>query len=335
MIREVHAEGMAVDGLQPRVLLIDDNGKPRTALRMGLDAAGWIVSEASTGAEAIALAQEGQPDVIVLDLGLPNSDRRSVLAELKSSVETEWIPVVTVSEIGEGSMVGNLLREGAEDFIQKPVSLDELEARLVAARRVAVEHRKSQVSESRYRQLVDLAAEGIFSIDTEGIVVFVNRAGTHMLGRDQEEILGRNIFEFMDEDAQAATEGYGEARRAGELGSYESRLVGADGETVWVHVQASPLYDLTGGYTGSVVMATNLTSRRARGAVPTGERSQIQIDVRTWAIRHRRDFDRWSLRACESGAVQDSRLLRRATHCHDARRRLPPGGRRADWTTPC
>jgi two-component system sensor histidine kinase/response regulator len=263
MILEVHAERIAADGLQPKVLLIDDDGDSRAAIRRGLDAAGWTVAEASTGAEAMAMAQEGQPDVIVLDLGLPNSDRRWVLAELKSSVGTEWIPVVTVSDRGEGSTVGNLLREGAEDFIQKPISMDELEARLVAARRVAVEHRKSQVSESRYRQLVDLAAEAILLIDTEGIVMFVNRAATDMLGRDQEAILGRHVFEFMDEDAQAATEGRGEARRAGQHGSYESRLVDAEGGTIWVQVEASPLYDLAGGYTGSVVMATNLTSRRA------------------------------------------------------------------------
>ena len=263
MIHEVDAERIAADGLQPKVLVVDDDGEPRTAIRIGLDAAGWNVIEASTGVEAIARAQEGQPDVIVLDLGLTNSDRRWVLAELKSSVETEWIPVVTVSDPGEGSTAGNLLREGAEDFIQKPISLDELEARLVAARRVAVEHRKSQMSESRYRQLVDIAAEAIFLIDTEGIVKFVNRAATEMLGRDQDEILGRHVFEFMDEDAQAATEGQGEARRRGQLGSYETRLVDADGGTIWVQVAASPIYDLAGGYTGSVVMATNLTSRRA------------------------------------------------------------------------
>jgi PAS domain S-box-containing protein len=263
MILEVHAEGIAADGLQPKVLLIDDDDESRAAIRIGLDAAGWIVAEASTGAEAVVMAQEGQPDVIVLDLGLPNSDRRWVLAELKASVGTEWIPVVTVSDRGEGSTAGNLLREGAEDFIQKPISLDELEARLVAARRVAVEHRKSQVSESRYRQLVDLAAEAILLIDTEGIVMFVNRAATDMLGRDEDEILGRHVFEFMHEDAQFATEGQGEARRAGQHGSYESRLVGAEGETIWVQVEASPIHDLAGGYTGSVVMATNLTSRRA------------------------------------------------------------------------
>jgi PAS domain S-box-containing protein len=263
MIRGVHPEGITADGLQPKVLLIDDDGEPRTVIRRGLDVAGWSVAEASTGAEAMAMAKEGQPDVIVLDLGLPHSDRRWVLAELKSSLETEWIPVVTVSDRGEGSTVSNLLREGAEDFIQKPISLDELEARLVAARRVTVAHRKSQVSESRYRQLVDLAAEAVFLIDTEGIVMFVNRAATDMLGRDQEEIIGRHVFEFMDEDAQAATEGQGDARRAGQLGSYESRLVDAEGETIWVQVAASPIYDLAGGYTGSVVMATNLTSRRA------------------------------------------------------------------------
>jgi two-component system sensor histidine kinase/response regulator len=263
MIREVQAEKTSADALQPSVLLVDDDSDLRAAVRVWLDGAGWTVTEASTGAEAIATAQGVQPDVIVLDLGLPPSDRRWVLAELKSSVATAWIPVVMVSDRREDSTVGDLLRAGAEDYIQKPISLNELEARLVAARRVAVEHRTSQASEGRYRQLVDLAAEAIFLIDTEGIVTFVNPAATDMLGRDEQQILGRHVFEFMDEDAQAATAGQGDERRSGKLGSYESRLLDADGRTIWVQVGASPIYDLEGSYTGSVVMATNLTSRRA------------------------------------------------------------------------
>jgi len=274
MIREVYVEGIDAEGLQPRVLLIDDDGDLRTSLRIGLDATGWAVTEASTGAEAIAMAQAGQPDVIVLDLGLPGSDRRWVLAELKSSVETGWIPVVMVSDREEDSAADNLLREGAADYIQKPLSLDKLEARLVAARRMAIEHRKFQVSEGRYRQLVELAAEAIFWIDTEGIVLLVNRAATDMLKRNQEQVLGRHIFEFMDEDAQAATEGQAEARQSGKVGSYESRLLDADGRTIWVQVAASPIYDLEGVYTGSVVMATNLTSRR------TAEQSLRESEAR-------------------------------------------------------
>ena len=255
--------GTVVDLSQPKVLLIDDEADLRLAIRLELDAAGWAVTEAWTAAQAIAMAQQYQPDVIVLDLGLPDGDGHGVMAELKSSVETGWIPVVILSASTEASMVSSLLREGAQDYIFKPFSPDELEARLIAARRVAVEHRQLQVSEGRYRQLVDLAAEGIISIDAEGIVTFVNASAIAMLGRDLEQIVGRPVFEFMDEEAEAMMNEQTAARRSGIRGSYENRFLGALGRPVWVQVAATPIVDSNGIYAGAVAMVTDMTARRA------------------------------------------------------------------------
>ncbi|HWD51237.1 MAG TPA: PAS domain S-box protein [Acidimicrobiales bacterium] len=256
------SEYVAADRDQPRVLLIDDDVDLRLAVRSVLDAAGWAVAEASTRAEAMAMVRQCQPQVIVLDLELPDENGRAVLAELKGSVESGWIPVVVLSGLTDGSTASSLLREGAQDYIQKPFSPDELEARLVGARRVAVQHRQLQLSEGKYRQLVDLAAEAILSIDVQGILTFVNPAGATLLGRDPGLIIGRHIFEFMDEDAQVIMTEQMEIRRTGVVGSYENRLLDGTGQPVWVQVAATPIYDSDGNYAGSVAMATNLTSRR-------------------------------------------------------------------------
>src|ERR1035441_8693146 len=148
------------DVARPRVLLVDDEVDLHLAIRLGLNASGWAVTEASSAAQAIVMAKQYQPDVIVLDLGLPDGDGHGVLAELKSSVDTGWIPVVVLSARTEDSTVSSLLREGAQDYIFKPFSPDELEARLIAARRVAVEHRQLQLSEGRYRQLGEILGGG-------------------------------------------------------------------------------------------------------------------------------------------------------------------------------
>jgi PAS domain S-box-containing protein len=218
-----------------------------------------VVTEASTTAQALMTAQHDQPDVIILDLGEPAGRGISMLADLKSSVETGWIPVVVLATGDRDVSAGTLLRSGAQDYVQKPCSPDELDARLVAARRVATDHRKLQRSETRYRQLVDLAGEAIFMIDAEGIFTFVNDAGTALLGRDREQIIGRHVFEFMDESAQAVMIEQTAARRTGESGSYDNRLLAADGHPVWVHLAATPIFDSEGTYAGSVAMATNLT----------------------------------------------------------------------------
>src|SRR5664280_221070 len=251
------------DVARPRVLLVDDEVDLHLAIRLRLNASGWAVTEASSAAQAIVMAKQYQPDVIVLDLGLPDGDGHGVLAELKSSVETGWIPVVILSERTEDSTVSSLLREGAQDYVFKPFLPDELEARLIAARRVAVEHRQMQVSEARYRQLVDLAAEGIISIDAEGIVTFVNASAIAMLGRDLEQIVGRPVVEFMDEEAEAKMIEQTVARRSGIRGSYETRVHDALGRPVWVEVAATPIVGSNGIYAGSVAMVTDMTTRRA------------------------------------------------------------------------
>ncbi len=244
---------------QPRVILISDEADSRLETRSALNASGWVVTEASTTAQAMVMAQHDQPDVIILDLGEPDVRGMGMLEDLKSSVATGWIPVVVLATDPQNASAGLLLRSGAQDYVQKPFSPDELEARLVAARRVAIDYRKLQRSESRYRELVDLAAEAIFSIDAEGTFIFVNHAGTVLLGRNQDQIIGRHVFEFMDEDAQAVMIEQTVKRRAGESTSYENRFLDADGHPVSVYLAATPIFDSEGTYAGSVAMATNLT----------------------------------------------------------------------------
>ena len=250
----------AVHRDHPRVLLIDDDVDSRLATSLALGAGGWAVTESSTATEAVAMARLCQPDVIALDLGLPDGNGHGVLAELKSTDDTRWIPVVVLSAGTQGS-AANLLREGAQDYVQKPVSPDEFEARLAAARRVAVEHRQSMRSEGTYRKLIDLAAEAIFSVDPDGILTFVNSAATAILGRDLDDIVGRHIFDFMDEDAQSVMGEQMAASRTGRPGSYENRILDGAGRSIRVQLAATPIFDVNGGYAGSLVMGTDLTTR--------------------------------------------------------------------------
>ena len=255
-------KGVAVSG-KPRVLLIDDDIDLRMDLRVVLDTAGWTVDEATTAAEAITTAQQCQPDVILLDLGLSNGGGREALVELTSSAATEAVPVVVLSASTDGSTMGSPLREGAQDCIQKPFSPDDLEARLAAVRRVAIERRQMQQKEKNYRQLFDVAADAVFSIDAEGIVTFINTGAATMLGREDGQIVGRPIFEFMDGEAQALMTAQLELRRSGRIGCYENRFLDAAGLPIWVQVVAMPAYDTNEEYAGSVAMVTNLSAQRA------------------------------------------------------------------------
>ncbi|HEX3567451.1 MAG TPA: PAS domain S-box protein, partial [Acidimicrobiales bacterium] len=248
---------------QPRVLLVDTELESRLDTHQLLDASGWMVTEASTVVDALEVALRDQPDVIVLGLGSSDRQGRRMLVELKSSIEAGWIPIVVLSTGNERAEAASLLRAGAQDYVHTPFDPGELEARLLSARRVGVERRQLQQSEAKYRKLVDLAGEAIFSIDADGILTFVNAAAETLLGRDQGQILGHHIFDFMDEDAQCVMKEQTAMRRTGRSGSYENRFIDASGRHVWVQLAATPVYEADGSYAGSVAMATNLASQRA------------------------------------------------------------------------
>ncbi len=120
--------------LKPTVLIIDDEVQIRRLLRVCLESNGYRVTEASTGAEAITEAAQRRPDVVVLDLGLPDMDGVAVLKRLR-----EWsrVPVVVLSVRDREEDKIAALDNGADDYVTKPFSTGELLARLRVAQRHA------------------------------------------------------------------------------------------------------------------------------------------------------------------------------------------------------
>lgn len=110
-----------------RILIVDDEVHIRRFLRISLQSHGYEVVEAETGREALeAIARKG-PDLVILDLGLPDLDGRDVIAEVRKSSQ---VPVIVLSvRAGEDEKVA-ALDAGANDYIVKPFGIDELLARV-------------------------------------------------------------------------------------------------------------------------------------------------------------------------------------------------------------
>lgn len=119
----------------PLVLIVDDEPQVRRFLRTALPAAGYRFVEAENGAEALRLAEQYVPDVVLLDLGLPDMEGREVARALR-----RWskVPILVLSARGEERQKVELLDAGADDYLTKPFGFEELVARIRAAlRRVA------------------------------------------------------------------------------------------------------------------------------------------------------------------------------------------------------
>ena len=116
--------------LAPLVLLVEDEPAQRQVLAYNLRAAGLRVAEAAGGEEALLLAAEQVPDLVVLDWMLPELSGIEVCRRLKRGRETRDIPVIMLSARSEESDLVRGLDTGADDYVTKPYSTAELMARV-------------------------------------------------------------------------------------------------------------------------------------------------------------------------------------------------------------
>lgn len=118
----------------PRVLVVDDELQIRRFLRIALEANGYRVYETSTGGDALQEAARLRPDLVILDMGLPDMEGLDVLRRLR-----EWLPtpvlILSVRDSDQDKVAA--LDAGADDYLTKPFSLEELMARMRVAQRHA------------------------------------------------------------------------------------------------------------------------------------------------------------------------------------------------------
>lgn len=133
MSAEPRAEGGA-----PLILVVEDDAAIASLVSTALETRGWVPLVAGTAATAIALAAERSPQVILLDLGLPDADGIEVVRRVRTW--SEGLPIIVVSARGEDADKIGALDAGADDYLVKPFSVGELLARVrVALRRAGHE----------------------------------------------------------------------------------------------------------------------------------------------------------------------------------------------------
>jgi two-component system, OmpR family, KDP operon response regulator KdpE len=116
-----------------KVLVVDDEPAIRRFLRTSLAAQGYLVAEADTGSGALDQLRRGSADVLVLDLGLPDSDGLDIIEQLRTEGAT--LPIVILSSRTDEVGKVTALDLGADDYVTKPFGIDELLARIRAALR--------------------------------------------------------------------------------------------------------------------------------------------------------------------------------------------------------
>jgi two-component system KDP operon response regulator KdpE len=152
----------------PEILLIEDDDQIRRFLRPTLAAENYRLHEAVTAAEGVAQAAARQPDLVLLDLGLPDRDGLTVIGEIRA-----WsaMPILVISARGQERDKIAALDAGADDYIAKPFATGELLARIRAALR-----RSARVG----AQVSTVFRAGPIEVNFEKRLVTVNGVETHL-----------------------------------------------------------------------------------------------------------------------------------------------------------
>jgi two-component system KDP operon response regulator KdpE len=154
----------------PLILLIDDELPIRRFLRPSLTGEGYRLQEAETGDQGLRLAAQQPPDLVLLDLGLPDMDGQEVLRRLR-----EWLeaPVIVLSVRDQEQQKIQALDNGADDYLTKPFNTGELLARI----RVALRHARSPTPPN---QESSVFVSGDLKVDLAARRVFVQNAEVHL-----------------------------------------------------------------------------------------------------------------------------------------------------------
>lgn len=245
------------------VLVVEDNADLRGYLARLLEPP-WRVLQASDGRAALAIAREQLPDLVLSDVMTPELDGVGLLRELRADPATEAIPVVFLSARAGEEAAFEGLDAGADDYLPKPFSAQELVARV----RSNLELARLRTRESGFRRaVVDSLQEGFFVTDAEGSITEINAAFGKLIGYGPEGVPYRYPYPWLvdpDEDP-AGRQSSDAARRAvasDGSGQFVLPLRHRDGHRLWAAVSVA-LVPGKGGRRMAVGTARDVTAERA------------------------------------------------------------------------
>jgi hypothetical protein len=228
--------------MKPKILIVDDEPLNLTTLEAFLSGDGYELHFAANGRDGCAKAHVIQPDLILLDVMMPEMDGFAVCRHIRADPVIGRIPIIVVTALDDDRSRLEGLRAGADDFLTKPCRREEIRARV---RTVASLNRFRAIAEQseRFQRLYDLSPAAIVLADEQGKVVAANRLAHTMLGADGRAIEGDSLSARFDATgAKIVRTAIDTALRGGVATSRELRRGSGETEIV-MQVRATAIPD--------------------------------------------------------------------------------------------
>lgn len=182
------------------VLLVDDNPVNLQILFKALEGNGYNLLTATGGEEALAIAKQVKPSLILLDIVMPDMDGYEVCEILKQDPITEPIAVIFLSALEDSSAKVRGFDVGGVDYISKPFRADEIVARVLTHIKIHLLERqlaeRNVELETENHQILSTISEGIIGLDSEGCITMINPSATEICGWGGDTVVGKNFFDL-------------------------------------------------------------------------------------------------------------------------------------------
>ncbi|SDF83133.1 two-component system, cell cycle response regulator [Methanolobus vulcani] len=179
-----------------KVLIVDDEQAIVELMGLYLKS-DYDVIPAYSGQEALDKVKAEKPDIILLDVMMPDMNGYEVCRVLKTSVETQFLPVVMVTALsGKDDRIKGI-EVGADEFLGKPVNRLELVTRVKSLLRIKHLQDKVLAERNEAMNYLDIAGFVVFVLDGDMKINLVNRKGNEVLGYDEFELIGHDFVKFL------------------------------------------------------------------------------------------------------------------------------------------
>ncbi|MCU7925955.1 MAG: PAS domain S-box protein [Candidatus Thiodiazotropha sp. (ex Dulcina madagascariensis)] len=257
--------------------MVDDTPESLKLLTSLLREQGYSVRAALNGSMALGSVVIQPPDLILLDIKMPEMDGFEVCAELKRREESRDIPIIFISAQDEPRDKVLAFELGGVDYITKPFEANEVLARVRTQLSIAqttheleqrVQERTAKLaaSEAKYRRLVEsLEREYIFYVhDINGVFTYISPSVRNVLGYRSDDFLTHYTKYLTDHPLNMIGKSYSEAAIRGEIPPpYEIEIRAQSGSIHWLEVVEQPVFDETGIVMAVEGIAHDITERRA------------------------------------------------------------------------
>jgi PAS domain S-box-containing protein len=265
------------------VLVVDDEPVNLQVLVNHLSLHDYSIVQASNGEEALQLIEDGlKPSIVLLDVMMPKMTGYEVTQRLRERYPATDLPIVLLTAKTQVADLVTGLNVGANDYLTKPISRDELLARIRTHINLSQLREALQIEESKYRNMFENAVEGIFQSSPDGKFLNVNPAYANLFGYDSsEEMLSeiREIAKQLYVDPGKREEFKHVLEQHGGIRDFEFEAYRRDRTTIWVSVWARAVKDSQGNllyYEGNCI---DITQRKHQEASWKQQLQELQTEI--------------------------------------------------------